>query len=79
MPEIDKTHWHKIASWYSVISNMNTDDNAKAIVNAWKKGEALENGINLDHLFSSSNENNQVSERGSPAIDVQTWIDWSAV
>ena len=77
IPEIDKTHWHKIASWSAVIENKDCDDNAKAILDAWRKGEPLAANIDMDHLYRDDSNDNENLERGSPTIDCQTWIDWS--
>ena len=50
-PEIDIKGWYSIGSWNAVFETHKTDPNAKAILDAWKKGQPLEVGINMDHLY----------------------------
>lgn len=51
---IVKEDWENIGSWKSVFSQIETDQDAKAIVHAWKTGQTLVEGISCattDHLL----------------------------
>ncbi|MBA7686404.1 hypothetical protein ES703_94851 [subsurface metagenome] len=77
IPEFEKGHWYRLASWSAVVINKDVDDNAKAIFNAYRKGEFLEVGINLDHLFSDDSQNKLLSARPPPPAENQKTFEWN--
>lgn len=46
-PTIVKEEWENIGSWQAVMSYLDTDKDAQAIVHAWKSGSILGKGISL--------------------------------
>jgi len=77
LPNVDSSKWYRLAPWGTVIHASEFDDSAKEIIRAWRKGESLEAGINIDHLFKSEYESFVERERGSPGIDSQSYFTWS--
>lgn len=76
-PEYEKEDWYKIASWNAVYSNRNVDENAKAILEAWRKNTSLKHGIHIDHLFGADENTGSSRNKASPMIENQSWFEWS--
>jgi len=76
LPDFEKGDWYQVGSWNGVYENRNVDDNAKAIMDCWRTGKPLETGINIDHLYGDELFETEVSERGSPTIEYQTFFEW---
>jgi len=75
-PEIDKENWYRLASWSAVFENLSVDENARAIMNAWKTGQPLPLGVNIDYLIKPELFDVDGGERAPPVIDSQIYIDW---
>ncbi len=75
-PKPDTVGWYKLASWNCIYSNKDIDKNAKAIIDAWRKGTELPKEITVDHLYGESSTYSQSSERASPEIEYQSWFCW---
>lgn len=75
-PEYQKESWYRIASWRTVFECRNHDDNAKAILDAWRKGVPLEKGIHMDHLFAEDEPTVSSKNKASPMLENQSWFEW---
>ena len=75
-PVLDKKNWYRLAPWNAVYENLDVDENARAIMTAWKTGKPLALGVNMDHLYPPEILDVDVGNPADSVIENQLYIDW---
>jgi len=76
LPKIDTSKWHNIGSWQTVYYAQKDSIIARQIINAWRTGQPLDQGVDMRNFFDEIDDKEKTRTRGSPWIDSQTYLDW---
>ena len=72
----DAGKWKHIGAWSTVWGCLGSDVNAKAIFDAWRKNETLDNGVNMRHIERHWGPL-PLPEPRAPVENRQLFIEWT--
>ena len=72
----DAHEWERIGSWTSVWGCLDSDENAKAIFEAWRKDEPLADGVTMGHIEAFIEGYETVARKERPESR-QMWLTFS--